>query len=380
MTKIRIIALHLAYGGVEKAIISTANLLAERYEVEIISMYHMPNSPAYELDPKVKVVYLMKDIPNKEAFLTSLEQKKPLKIIKEGCKSIKILYKKRALLKKAAAQIHDGIVITTRNEDTVLFNRYLDQKVYLIAQLHHDHRFDKKLVSDFQKHYGRVDVFALLSQRLCDEVCEMMQGYNTHTKCIVIPNFINDIPAQDIFPQKEHVLLTVGRLHKVKGYDRLIKMAKAICSDTDWKLNIIGDGFEEANLRALAKTEHAEDYVAFLGQKNGDEVEEAMKKASVFLMTSYSEGFPFVLLEAMRAKLPCIAFDVRVGPGALIDHEKNGYLIKDHDSDAFVKACRELMVNQEIRTEMGEAAYEKCRCYTKSAVADLWFRVIEKGI
>lgn len=380
MTKIRIIALHLAYGGVEKAIINTANLLAERYSVEIISMYHMPNSPAYDLDPKVKVIYLMNDIPNKEEFLTSVKQKNPFKIIKEGCKSVKILYKKRYLIKKTAKQIHDGIVITTRNEDTVAFNQYLDKNVFLIAQLHHDHGFDQKLVADFQKHYGRVDIFALLSQRLCDEVCEMMQGFNSHTECVVIPNFIDDLPIQDQFPPKEHVLLAVGRLHKVKGYDRLIKMAKQICADTDWRIQIIGDGFEEANLRALAKEEQAEDYVRFLGQKSGLEVEQSMKKASIFLMTSYSEGFPFVLLEAMRAKLPCIAFDVRVGPAAIIDHEKNGYLVKDHDTQAFTKACHELMEHPQKRELMGASAYEKCHRYTKSEVAEIWFHVIEKGL
>ena len=50
MKTVRIIALHLAYGGIEKAIISMANLFAERYQVEIISVYDMPNAPAFSLD------------------------------------------------------------------------------------------------------------------------------------------------------------------------------------------------------------------------------------------------------------------------------------------------------------------------------------------
>ena len=53
MKTIRILALHLAYGGVEKAICSMANLFVQRYPVEIISVYDMPNAPAYPLDEHV---------------------------------------------------------------------------------------------------------------------------------------------------------------------------------------------------------------------------------------------------------------------------------------------------------------------------------------
>ena len=65
MSTIHIIALHLAFGGVERAIINMANLFAERYDVEIISVYNMPDSPAYPIDKRVKVRYLLDDIPNR---------------------------------------------------------------------------------------------------------------------------------------------------------------------------------------------------------------------------------------------------------------------------------------------------------------------------
>ena len=65
MNTIHIIALHLAFGGVERAIINMANLFAARYNVEIISVYNMPNSPAYPLDARVKVRYLLDDVPNR---------------------------------------------------------------------------------------------------------------------------------------------------------------------------------------------------------------------------------------------------------------------------------------------------------------------------
>ena len=53
--KIVFLALHLSYGGTERAIISEANMLVKRYEVEIISFYHLCDKPAFEVDPRVKI-------------------------------------------------------------------------------------------------------------------------------------------------------------------------------------------------------------------------------------------------------------------------------------------------------------------------------------
>ena len=78
MKKVRILALHLSYGGVEKAIVSIANLLAERYEVEILSVYRMPGPVAFPLDPRVRVRYLLRDVPNREAWKASLRERAPL--------------------------------------------------------------------------------------------------------------------------------------------------------------------------------------------------------------------------------------------------------------------------------------------------------------
>lgn len=47
MKTVRIITLHLAYGGIEKAVCQMANLFAEKYDVEIISVYDMPDAPAF---------------------------------------------------------------------------------------------------------------------------------------------------------------------------------------------------------------------------------------------------------------------------------------------------------------------------------------------
>ena len=95
MKKISILSLHLGYGGIEKSITALANLLCEDYEVEIACVYKLYDKPVFELDPRVKIKYLTKVKPNKKELKEALKQKNPLKILKEGLKSVK---KKKKML------------------------------------------------------------------------------------------------------------------------------------------------------------------------------------------------------------------------------------------------------------------------------------------
>ena len=59
MKKITILALHLGYGGIEKSISALANMLCDTYDVEIVSSYKLYDQPVFDLNPKVKVKYLI---------------------------------------------------------------------------------------------------------------------------------------------------------------------------------------------------------------------------------------------------------------------------------------------------------------------------------
>ena len=106
MKKVRIIALHLAFGGIEKAICCMANLFAERYEVEIISVYNMPNAPAFPLDGRVKVRYLLSDTPNREEWKAAFSGHDLAGFARESLRAVKILRdKKRAVIDAAQTQL-----------------------------------------------------------------------------------------------------------------------------------------------------------------------------------------------------------------------------------------------------------------------------------
>ena len=150
MKTIRILALHLAYGGVEKAICSMANLFAEKYPTEIISVYRLPNAPAYPLDERVKVRYLLTERPNRTEWHEAVRARNPIAIARESAYAVKVLWKKKQAVRRTIRSIHDGVLITTRHEDNLELSRLGDPEVWKIAQLHHDHRFEDKYVKGFQ--------------------------------------------------------------------------------------------------------------------------------------------------------------------------------------------------------------------------------------
>ena len=101
MLKITILALHLSAGGTEKSVATISNMLAKRCEIEIISNYKLEETPAFEIDDRVKIRYLMPNLkPNAKEFKMAVKSFKIGTALKEGIKALRILYLRKALMKK----------------------------------------------------------------------------------------------------------------------------------------------------------------------------------------------------------------------------------------------------------------------------------------
>lgn len=380
---VHIIAMHLAYGGVEKAVCAMANLFIELgYPVKLICTYRMPDAPAYPLDDRVEVTYLLKDIPNRQEFKASIASHNPFKIFKEGLRSVKILYQKKTRVKKAIISIQDGIIITTRHEDSLVLSEHGAKSVYKIAQLHHDHEFKENFVDGFQHHYQGIDCFCLLTDQLRDEVEQMMrEGGNQHTRCVTVPNFVDDYPKTVHWGDDRHGCIAVGRLHPVKGFERMIRLFQAIHEMLpDEELTILGDGEQMPVLKELVHSLKLEGCVHLVGAKKADEVAAYMEHAKLYLMTSHSEGLPFVLIEAQSHGLGTVAYDVRVGPRAVIHEGEDGYLIADDDQASFVQKVTEVLASNSECQRLGMKAYVNGQYYTKDNVKKIWQKVLEREV
>lgn len=375
--KIYITALHLMHGGIEMAISNLSNAFANRgFDVTILAVYNL-GEPAYRLNEKVKVEYLTDSHPNKAEFLAAVRSKNPIKILKEAFYAVKVLSLKNSCIKSAIEHIKDGIIISTRNEHSILLSKYGKKGVLKIAQLHHDHCFKKSLLNDISNNYQNIDHFVLLTDTLTAEAAALMnKGNNQHTNCVTIENFLNsELPSSNSVRSK--TVVAVGRMHPVKAFDRMLKIwAEVTKKHPDWCLKLIGGGDELDSLKALSKELGIDNSVVFTGPLDHDKVIEEMNSASVFAMTSLSEGFPFVLIEALSCGLPIVAYDVRVGPRAIINEDINGYLVKDGEYLEFSNKLCSLIEDSNKLSKFGKNALIRAADFSEEAILNKWMNII----
>ena len=96
--KITFLLLHLGYGGIETAVINTANSLCDKYDVELVSFYKLNKNQTNKINDKIKIQYLYDGEPNREQFLGNLKKKNMIGIFREGFKAVSILIKKKVLV------------------------------------------------------------------------------------------------------------------------------------------------------------------------------------------------------------------------------------------------------------------------------------------
>ena len=378
--KISILALHLGYGGVEKAIISLANSLAKtkKYDIEIVSIYKLYEKPVFEINEDVKVTYLLSSllIPNRKEWTEALHNLKLISLGKESLKSLKILYKKRKCMVDYIKKSKADVIISTRIFLNELLSEYGNDNTIKIGWEHNHYHSNMKYATDVIRSAKNLDYFVLVSKELKKYYSKRMRQYKC--KCIYIPNAIEYIPKTKSPLTGEH-LISVGRLASEKGYLDLLKIYLDLKNKKcHWHLDIVGDGEEREKLEEYIRINKLEKDVTLHGFKNSYEIEKLMKKASIYVMTSYTESFGIVLLEAMSNGLPCIAFDSAEGAKEVITSGYDGYLIKHRNFKAMEKKILDLIKDVDTRKKLGKNGRCKVKGYLSDNICTYWEKIIER--
>ena len=152
-------------------------------------------------------------------------------------------------------------------------------------------------------------------------------------------------------------LVFVGRLTAIKGLRVLLDaFTKAHETNPNLHLTLIGDGDDRAHLEELAAP--LGDAVHFAGFRSQDAVAEALSDADVFVLPSFAEGVPVVLMEAMASRTPVITSLV-AGIPELVEDGVSGYLVPPGDAETLAARINTLTENPDLRHDMGEKGREK---------------------
>lgn len=175
--------------------------------------------------------------------------------------------------------------------------------------------------------------------------------------------------------RREGEVLFVGHILKEKGILELIQA----CVDCEQvkSLIVVGPFFDEqlkTELINIAKKRDAGMWLQFVGEKSREEVWNYYKTCNVFCLPSYSEGFPYVILEAMSFACPIVASKVGAIPEMLANN--CGELIEAKQTEQLKFALNKVLNNQGMAMKMGEKAHTKVLDnYTIEKIFNEYFKI-----
>ena len=200
-------------------------------------------------------------------------------------------------------------------------------------------------------------------------------------KTMVIPNPLTYEPLTQPM-EKDKIILSAGRLDdwNYKGWDILIQTAHEIrdfLKEHGWKMLIAGNGKEESftTLNNMKKEYGVDDIVDFIGYQK--DMLSLYRKASIFFLSSRSEGLPMVLLEAMSQGCACVATDYKGRTKEIITSDGEGLLAQPEDYVQLAAHLKEMIENEDKRKTIQRNAIERSKFYSLDQVVDRWEKLFE---
>lgn len=308
-------------GGTERVATVIANALSHtgKYTISFLSLVEQKEAPFYEISPKVRRSVL----------------KKNRKWVSPGIGYLPFIPELRKYLKKQRIDIVIDVDLVL---DILSLPAVAGLSVKVISWEHFNYFFERNIG------YRRavLGLSVIFSDYIVTLTERDRQNYRMLAHCkkkvVTIENPLIIQNNTDV--SKEKILITVGQLIYRKGIDMLVKIIPDILKKyPEWKWYFLGDGEYMGVLEEIRRRYGLEERLILKGTVA--DVERYLMRASIMVMGSREEGFGMCFLEARACRVPCIAFDIPVGPLELIAHGINGFLISPFDLvDMKEKICQ----------------------------------------
>jgi glycosyltransferase involved in cell wall biosynthesis len=372
--RLMIVTPTMEMGGVEKVTsILLRHIDRSKIKVELVNIFDRKGF--YEIPEDIKV-YTLQRQANPEPFKSDIELPHNLKIYSNDLdwlqmNSLKLLniIKKRKPSVVLAQDYYASII-------SVLGKKYMPLSIKLILSVHND---PKGLFSTDNKGplyayivksmFCQADKIIAISNSLKRE---FVKNWNiTEENIAILYNPVDILQILKLaeetiyetnwFDENIPIILYVGRIVFYKGLDYLLKAISIIVSEgKEIRCVIIGDGVDKPSFVKLAEDLNIKDNVLFLSKTKNPY--KFMKRATMFVLPSLTEGFPNVLSEAMACGCPVIATNSSGGGIAeLLQGGKYGLLIPPKDENLLAIAIKRFLDDTDFRMMYSELAREKAK-------------------
>ncbi|MFE9252731.1 glycosyltransferase family 4 protein [Streptomyces sp. NPDC007088] len=369
--------IHNAYGigGTIRSAVNLSGALADRHEVEVVSVHQVADAPQLAFDQRVRLTPLIdmrEDSPTYDGDHASAQRPNtmfPDVGVDLGRLRYTALHDERVAACLAATDA--DAVIATRPILNGYLARYGSSRYLRVGQEHLSlAAHSEQLSADQNAAIRRLDAFVTVSEADAAHYREALPDAPTTIRCI--PNAV-PAPAVRTATLNSRTVVAAGRLVPVKRYDRLIRaFAEVSPSCPDWSLRLYGRGPDKPRLRALIEELGLYDTVRLMGAVSPIETEWA--KGAVAAVSSDMESFGMTIVEAMHCGVPVVATDCPHGPAEIISHHRNGLLVPlspstGDDVSAYASALRTLMEDDGLRRELGSSAQVTAARYSPDGIA-----------
>jgi glycosyltransferase involved in cell wall biosynthesis len=370
-------------GGTIRATFTTASALADRHEVEVVSVYRRRPGLRLSLDPRVRLRVLSDErdppLPTSERsgrLVRGLGRLPSLLVPWSDRRYRNFSARTDLRLARYLRGLDGGVLVATRPGLAVTAARWARPSVLLVAQ---EHAFlanhPRAIRRAIRRTYGRLDAVVPLTERDAADYRAVLGARRpTRTRVVTIPSAVPPTSCRSTHGRK--VVVAAGRLVPAKGFDRLVPAFAAVSArHPDWTLRIYGSGVERALLAGLVHRHGLDRSVQLMGFAG--HLDQELAEASLFVLSSRNEGFPMVLLEAMSVGVPVVSFDCRNGPADLITDGVDGLLVPQGDVAGLAEAMCQLIEDPGWRREMGRAALATAATFTPQRLAARWEQLID---
>ena len=236
----------------------------------------------------------------------------------------------------------------TNSAEVALLSRYLGGPSYSLT-IHGPEEFDRAPLLGIAEKIGQARFVCTVSSFGRSQACRLVPTEHWDrihvVHCGLDDEWFNGdtvpIPGPDSSVQRQ--LVCVARLSEQKGHGILLAaLAKVAESERDFHMTLVGDGELRPDVEAQIRSCKLEDKVSITGWASEDEVKAAINASVGFILPSFAEGLPVVIMEALAAGRPVISTYV-AGIPELVRPGASGWLVPAGSVDLLVNAVCELL-------------------------------------
>lgn len=329
----------LSHGGAERVLSILSDSFASHYD-EVIYLTWLDIPDFYKINANVKRICVERECGSKNTikkaiwFHNYVKREQPSAVLS-------LLAPWNVLICFALMGVQTKLIVAERNDPRCVWNSFIQRHVRNFAYSHAD---------------------GILEQTQSNK--DYFKGL-LYDKTSVIYNPIimdQDYIGIALRTSKKNRIVSVARLSKQKNPEMQLKaFSEFLKSHPDYTMTMYGDGNYRSEVEALIKELKLEGKVELPGAVKG--VWDAIANARCFVMSSWFEGMPNALLEAMCLGLPCVSTKVS-GAVDLINDGENGKLVDLDDSHAMASAMSAICDDSSYAEKLGANAvnlYEKLR-------------------